>query len=212
MALSDKDIIITPNRGQSADPKIEFRAADASVSTQTISLNVYPISSGTVSFEGSAGQLFSISNDLSGTIFSVNDVSGIPSIEVDDDGTIRLAQYSGNVLIGTASDNGVDKLQVNGSISVNGQKVVPLGIQEFSATAGQTTFTISGGYTVGTVQVFANGINLGNGAFVATNGTSVVLNNARQAGDIIRIISGGASSQANSIQTYSLAMSVALGT
>ena len=43
---------------------------------------------GALSFEGSAGQLFSITNDLtSGSIFSVNDVSGIPSIDVDADGT-----------------------------------------------------------------------------------------------------------------------------
>jgi hypothetical protein len=48
---------------------------------------------------------------MTGTIFSVNDVSGIPSIEVDDDGTIRLAEYSGNVLIGQSTDSG-EKLQV----------------------------------------------------------------------------------------------------
>ena len=47
---------------------------------------------GTLSFEGSAGQLFSITNQLSsGSIFSVNDISGIPSIDVDADGTIQLA-------------------------------------------------------------------------------------------------------------------------
>jgi hypothetical protein len=62
--------------------------------------------------------LFSITNDMTGTIFSVNDVSGIPSIEVDDDGTIRFAEYSGNVLIGTATDDG-SKLQVNGSATVS---------------------------------------------------------------------------------------------
>ena len=49
---------------------------------------------GTLSFEGSAGQLFSITNQLSsGSIFSVNDISGIPSIDVDADGTIQLAPF-----------------------------------------------------------------------------------------------------------------------
>lgn len=119
MALSDKDIVITPNIGQAADPKIEFKGADASTSAQTISAIVYPDSNGTLSFEGSAGQLFSITNSLSGTIFSVNDISGIPSIEVDDDGTIRFAEFAGNVLIGTATDNGTDKLQVSGSVDVS---------------------------------------------------------------------------------------------
>ena len=60
---------------------------------------------------------------MSGTIFSANDVSGIPSIEVLDSGLIKFAQYSGNVLIGTGTDNGTDKLQVTGSIvSTSGVK------------------------------------------------------------------------------------------
>lgn len=113
MALSDKDILITPNRGQSADPRIEFKGADASSGPNTISLNVYPTNNGTISFEGSAGQLFSVTNSLTGTIFSANDVSGIPSIEVLDTGLIKLGQYAGNVLIGTGTDEGA-KLHVNG--------------------------------------------------------------------------------------------------
>lgn len=117
MAHSDKNILITPNIGSTtADPKIVFSGADASTGAQNITLNVYPTNSGTLSFEGSAGQLFSITNSMSGTIYSVNDVSGIPSIEVLDTGLVKLAQYSGNVLLGTGTDNGTDKLQVNGSI------------------------------------------------------------------------------------------------
>lgn len=117
MALTDKDIVITPNRGQSADPKVEFKGASSTLGPQTISLNVYPTSNGTLSFEGSAGQLFSITNTLTGTIYSVNDVSGIPSIEVLDTGLVKLAQYSGNVVVGTATDDG-SKLQVRGSLRV----------------------------------------------------------------------------------------------
>ena len=116
MALNDKNIVITPNIGASEDPKIVFSGADASTGPQNITLKAYPTNSGTLSFEGSAGQLFSITNSMSGTIYSVNDVSGIPSIEVLDTGLIKLGQYSGNVLLGTGTDNGADKLQVNGSI------------------------------------------------------------------------------------------------
>ena len=71
----------------------------------------------TLSFSGNSGQLFSITDSLTGTIFAVNDISGVPSIEVDDTGTIRFAETFGNVLIGTATDNSTDKLQVNGSIT-----------------------------------------------------------------------------------------------
>ena len=116
MAYSDKNILITPNTSSStADPVITFTGGSAST-TGAISLRVYPINSGTISFEGTAGQLFSITNDLgtlSTTLFSVNDVSGIPSIEVLADGTVKLAQYSGNVLIGYSTDPGY-KLSVNG--------------------------------------------------------------------------------------------------
>jgi hypothetical protein len=82
----------------------------------TDEITISMLDSDTLSISGDAGQLFSITDTLSGTIFSVNDISGIPSIEVDDDGTVRLAEYSGNVLIGTATDDGSNKLQVNGSI------------------------------------------------------------------------------------------------
>ena len=119
MAHSDKNIIITPSIGSTtADPQIVFSGADATLGPQNITLRAYPTSSGTLSFEGSAGQLFSITNSLTGTIFSVNDVSGIPSIEVLDTGTVRLAQYNGNVGIGTATP--ATKLDITGSGRVSG--------------------------------------------------------------------------------------------
>jgi len=117
VALSDKNIVITPNISQTSDPQIVFSGADASTGPQNITLRMYPTNSGTLSFEGSAGQLFSINNSTTGTIFSANDVSGIPSIEVLDTGLVKLAQYGGNVLIGTGTDNASARLQVNGAIS-----------------------------------------------------------------------------------------------
>jgi hypothetical protein len=75
------------------------------------------LDSDTLSWDGDSGQLFSITDSLTGTIFSVNDISGIPSIEVDDDGTIRLAEFAGNVLVGTNTDDGTNKLQVLGTVS-----------------------------------------------------------------------------------------------
>ena len=69
---------------------------------------------------GTAGSLFSVTDSLTGTLFSVSDASGIPSIEVDDTSVVRFAEFSGNVLIGTASDDGVNKLQVDGGIMATG--------------------------------------------------------------------------------------------
>jgi len=124
MPLSDKNIVITPNVGQSADPTIVFTGANTA-NAYMINVKVYPTSSGTLSFEGGVGQLFSISNTLTGTIFSVNDISGIPSIEVIDSGVIKLTQYNGNVTIGAsntvnASSNLIGALMVNGGIAATG--------------------------------------------------------------------------------------------
>lgn len=102
MANSYKNIIITPNTANTAEPKIEFRGGNTTVNT-AITVQAYPTSNGTMSFEGTAGQLFSVTNDMTGSIFSVNDVSGIPSIEVFANGQINLGQYAGRVAIGTNS-------------------------------------------------------------------------------------------------------------
>lgn len=120
MANIDKNIIITPNKGSSAsDPTIVFSGADASTSAQNISLTVYPLNNGTLSVDASKGQLLSIDNNFDGTLFSVNDISGIPNIEVFDTGVIRLAEYNGRVVIGTGLDNESSVLQVYGNIPSN---------------------------------------------------------------------------------------------
>ena len=57
----------------------------------------------------------------------------------------------------------------------------------FTATGGQTTFTPSGSYQVGFINVIRNGSQLAPADYTATNGTTVVLNNACTAGDIVVI-------------------------
>lgn len=57
----------------------------------------------------------------------------------------------------------------------------------FTATAGQTTFTPSGSYQVGFLNVIRNGSQLAPADYTATNGTTVVLANACVAGDIVVI-------------------------
>lgn len=57
----------------------------------------------------------------------------------------------------------------------------------FTATAGQTVFTPSGTYQTGFINVIRNGSQLAPANYTATNGTTVTLNNACTAGDIVVI-------------------------
>lgn len=66
-------------------------------------------------------------------------------------------------------------------------------VQTFTATSGQTTFTVTGGYTSGLVDVYVNGARLSTSDFTATNGTSVVLGVGVVTNDIVDIVSYTAS-------------------
>ena len=125
MANSDKNILITPHVGGVTQPNIVFTGQG----NDPITLRVLDGATGTgltaggaLSFEGSAGQLFSIVNRLgTGSIFSVNDISGIPSIDVDASGRIVLAGFTGNVGIGATLP--AEKLDVLGNLRVSGNYI-----------------------------------------------------------------------------------------
>ena len=53
-----------------------------------------------VDIQGSQGQLFSVTDNLSGSIFAVSDISGVPIFTVNSSG---LSTFDGNVLVGSDS-------------------------------------------------------------------------------------------------------------
>jgi hypothetical protein len=71
-------------------------------------------------------------------------------------------------------------------------------VTEFTATAGQTTFSVPS-YTVGYIDVYRNGVRLGAADYTATNGTSVILANAATVGDLVTTESFYVSSVLNAI-------------
>jgi hypothetical protein len=71
-------------------------------------------------------------------------------------------------------------------------------VTEFTATAGQTTFTPPS-YTVGFINVYRNGVLLGSADYTATNGTTVVLATGATSGDLVTVESFLVSSVLNAI-------------
>jgi hypothetical protein len=61
------------------------------------------INGGTLAWSGNSGQLFSITDSMTGNIFTVNDVSGIPMISVDAGGNIQFAASGGFVTYGVTT-------------------------------------------------------------------------------------------------------------
>ena len=141
MADSDKDILITPNVSQTSQPEIKFVGKDNS----PVYLKV--LDDNTLSFEGTEGQVFSIGPVLSsGTIFSVNDISGVPSITVDADGTITLAPYQdGNIGIGMTSPTAALHITSPDTAA----EAFRVDVTDTDSTADSTPFVIDGDGRVG---------------------------------------------------------------
>ena len=73
----------------------------------------------TLNFEGDAGSLFSIADDLTGSVFTVGDISGIPIIDVNGDThNVTIAQFDGKVMIGGTDSGSTDSdvLNVTGNV------------------------------------------------------------------------------------------------
>jgi hypothetical protein len=123
MANSDKDILITPNKGSTNIPEISFVGQD----NAPIKLRV--LDDNTLSFEGNSGQLFSVDDNLlSGTIFAVSNISGVPSINVDASGRVDIARYGGQLQVGW-NNNVTDRaLCVTGEIALTTTNSTPAGL------------------------------------------------------------------------------------
>lgn len=91
--------------GHFLTPRINFTGGSTTISALTLA-------DGTVSFEGTAGQLFSVSNSLTGTIFSINDISGLPSVEVTDLGIVKLNELYGQTVVGSGTPLSTSSLTV----------------------------------------------------------------------------------------------------
>ena len=73
----------------------------------TGSLQIYKSGSTVFNIEGSQGTLFTVTDELSGSLFSVNDISGLPIFEVFSDDTIIAGAYNQNDFVIKDSNVGI---------------------------------------------------------------------------------------------------------
>jgi hypothetical protein len=146
------DILIVPNRSSTTTaPIIQFSGSQAN----TIRLEV--LTSGSIAFLGKSGSLFSISDNLSGSLMAVSDISGLPIFEVLSDDRVVMGKYNTNALVVTGSNVGIgmatpsQKLEVSGNIKLT-----------------------TGGYIYGDTTLPYVRLNQTNGAFLGYDTTSVL--------------------------------------
>jgi hypothetical protein len=111
MANSDKNIRITTSRNKATLPSIVFTGSSAGTSVLTLEVR----DDNSIAFTGLDGDVFSLDYDLSsGTIWSVNDKTGVPFLRTSFNGLIGLAEFGGTVGIGQT--NPLYKLDVKGQV------------------------------------------------------------------------------------------------
>src|SRR5210317_1268931 len=150
--------------------KVITSGSDASLNTLSVdnnthlsgSLNVFKSGSTVFTIEGSQGTLFQITDQLSGSLFSVADISGVPSFEVFSDDTVKIGTFGSEAVV------------VEGDVL----KLSQLSNQSSEATA----VVINGSNVVGTRELGSNAFNsttiptnnnqLTNGAGYITDGNT----------------------------------------
>ena len=112
MANSDKDILITPNTGQSGDPKIEFSGATAgSASTITMTASPKVDGQGVLDIQSSDNTSIAAFSELNtGSLISISDDSGVSRFEVNETGVVNASQNSGalGLPVGTTTERPAD--------------------------------------------------------------------------------------------------------
>jgi hypothetical protein len=127
------DILIIPNRSStSTAPVIQFSGSAAN----NIRLEV--LASGSIVFLGNSGSLFSIMDILTGSLFAVSDISGLPILEVFSDDRVIMGKFASNTLVVTGSSVSIGKATPNARLDISGS----------TAITGSASITVSLGVGV----------------------------------------------------------------
>jgi len=135
------------------------------------SINIKGLDGGVaLDIQGSQGQLFSVTDDLSGDIFAVSDISGVPILNVNSNGT---SYFDGKLGIGTTTPLGL--LHVSSGTSGNAVVIIESDTDNNNENDNpQLQFKQDGGNTIAKAgitgdagQIFGN--SLGNAAYLGND-------------------------------------------
>jgi hypothetical protein len=123
--------------------------------------------------QGSQGQLFSITDSLSGSLFSVNDISGIPIMEVFSDNTIKLGTFNQEAIIVSGSRTGMGIATPQAELHISGANNDSLFRIQSPASASIMFVTGSGLVGIGTATPTQKiSVDTGNVGFTSGFGIS----------------------------------------
>ena len=120
---------IDPDFGGNITKGFFVRRSDGSVGIGTSSPNSKlhvnssgSLVSGSVVFrvEGTQGSLFSVDDTLTGSLMSVNDITGLPILEVFSDDRVVMGTFNSNTLVVTGSRVGIGTTSPNTKFEVSG--------------------------------------------------------------------------------------------
>jgi hypothetical protein len=171
-----------------------------------IGTNGYVLTSNgtTASWQASSGGVSTFQTSLSGLTPSTATSGAVTlagTLGATSGGTGQSTYTTGDILYASAT-NTLSKLTAgtNGYVltlaggvpswAASTSSGVSFAVTDFTATASQTTFTVT--YTVGLVEVFRNGVKLAIADYTASNGTTIVLATPANSGDIIEVLAFGA--------------------
>ena len=133
---------------------------------------------------------------LAGTLGATSGGTGLTSYTTGD---IVYASATNTLSKLAAGTNGYILTLASGipSWAANSATGASYNVTDFTATASQTTFTVT--YTVGLVEVYRNGVKLAIADYTASNGTTIVLATGANSGDVIEVVAFSAVNTAATI-------------
>jgi len=158
----------------------------------------------TASWQASSGGVSTFQTSLSGLTPSTATSGAVTlagTLGATSGGTGQSTYATGDILYASAT-NTLSKLTAgtNGYIltlaggvpswAASTSSGVSFTVTDFTATACQTTFTVT--YVVGLVEVYRNGVKLAIADYTASNGTTIVLATGANVGDVIEVVAYGA--------------------